>query len=109
MARIPQSARRGRALPVLAAVLLALGLGRALAHAAGSGEAGAVIPWHTYEAEAMETTGAVLGPSREPFRVETESSGLRCVRLSQGGAHVQFVAAAPANTLIVRYSLPDAT
>ena len=55
----------------------------------------------------MDTTGTVLGPSREPFRVETESSGLRCVRLSAAGAHVQFVAIAPANALVVRYSLPD--
>ncbi len=55
----------------------------------------------------MQTNGAVLGPSREPFRVETESSGLRCVRLFEAGAHVQFVAITPANALVVRYSLPD--
>lgn len=69
---------------------------------------GAPMPWRTYEAEAMDTDGTVLGPGSAPYHVETESSGLRCVRLSEAGQFVQFVVAAPANSIVVRYCLPDA-
>ena len=68
---------------------------------------GADIPWTTYEAEDMKTTGAVLGPRYDPFLVETESSGQKCVKLAATGEYVEFTAEAPANTIIVRYSLPD--
>lgn len=69
---------------------------------------GADIPWTTYEAEAMRTTGTVLGPKYGPYEVETESSGQQCVRLAAVGQYVEFTAAAKANALVVRYSLPDA-
>lgn len=69
---------------------------------------GANLPWTTYEAEAMTTTGEVLGPRYEPHRVEMESSGLRCVKLRAAHEYVEFAATVPANTLVVRYSLPDA-
>ncbi|HWA87201.1 MAG TPA: glycosyl hydrolase family 28-related protein [Opitutus sp.] len=72
------------------------------------GEIGADQPWTTYEAETMHTNGAVLGPSYAPYRVETESSGERCVRLAAAGDFVEFTAATPANALVLRYSLPDA-
>jgi alpha-1,3-glucanase-like protein len=68
---------------------------------------GADIPWTTYEAEAMRTTGTVLGPRYDPYQVETESSGQKCVRLD-AAQYVEFTAAAAANALVVRYSLPDA-
>jgi hypothetical protein len=68
---------------------------------------GADTPWTTYEAEAMRTTGAVLGPRYDPYQVETESSGQKCVRL-EAAQFVEFTAAAGANALVVRYSLPDA-
>jgi hypothetical protein len=69
---------------------------------------GARLPWRSYEAEAMQTDGVVLGPSRDPYNVATESSGLRCVRLEKAGEQVQFAVMAAANSLVVRYSLPDA-
>jgi hypothetical protein len=69
---------------------------------------GAQTPWTTYEAEAMRTTGTVLGPKYDPYEVETESSGQQCVRLDAIGQYVEFTAAAEANALVVRYSLPDA-
>ena len=56
----------------------------------------------------MATNGTLLGPGTEPNRVETESSGLRCVKFAEAGQYVQFTAAEPANSLVVRYSLPDA-
>jgi hypothetical protein len=92
-------------LPLKVFVTAALGL----ACLAPAGFArGADIPWITHEAEAMQTTGTVLGPRYEPFLVETESSGEQCVRLAAPGEYVEFTASAGANTLVLRYSLPDA-
>ena len=56
----------------------------------------------------MKTSGTVLGPRYDPYRVETESSGQRCVKLAKAGEFVEFTAAAEANALVIRYSLPDA-
>jgi len=69
---------------------------------------GADMPWTTYEAEAMKSTGLVLGPKYDPNLVETESSGQKCVKLVAAGEFVEFTAAANANALVIRYSLPDA-
>ncbi len=71
------------------------------------GRVGADIPWTTYLAAEMKTTGSVLGPKYDPFLVETESSRQRCVKLSAPGEYVEFVVRAPANAIVVRYSLPD--
>src|SRR6516164_4392504 len=69
---------------------------------------GAEIPWTTYEAEEMKTTGIVLGPKYGPFLVEMESSGQKCVKLRAAGEYVEFTVQSSANSLVVRYSLPDA-
>jgi Pectate lyase superfamily protein len=69
---------------------------------------GATIPWTTYEAEQMRTTGTVLGARYDPYQVETESSGQRCVKLTGAGQYVEFTAGRAANSLVIRYSLPDA-
>ena len=91
---------------------LLLRLALILACAACSGRAragvGADMPWTTYEAEAMKSTGLVLGPKYDPNRVETEASGQKCVQLVAAGEFVEFSAAADANALVIRYSLPDA-
>ena len=68
---------------------------------------GAVIPWITYEAEHMRTTGTVLGPKYEPYQVETESSGQQCVKLKSKGQYVEFTSLARANSMVIRFSLPD--
>lgn len=88
----------------LAVRLFAAGL---LLGCAARGAPGATEPWTTYEAEAMRGDGVVLGPTYEPHRVETEASGQRCVSLSSPGAFVEFRAAAAADALVLRYSLPD--
>jgi hypothetical protein len=69
---------------------------------------GADIPWTTYEAEDMITTGTVLGPKYDPYLVETESSGQKCVKLVNAGEYIEFAAESPANAMVVRYNLPDA-
>ena len=68
---------------------------------------GADIPWKTYEAEAMQTNGVVMGPRYMPYLVETEASGQQCVQLNSKGQYVEFIAGINANTIVVRYSLPD--
>ncbi len=68
---------------------------------------GATIPWTTYEAEQMKTTGTVLGPKYGPYQVETESSGQKCVKLKAKGQFVEFTSSVIANSLVIRYSLPD--
>ncbi len=68
---------------------------------------GADIPWATYEAEAMKTNGIILGPQYTAHLLETESSGQKCVKLADAGGFVEFSAAAEANAMVVRFSLPD--
>jgi hypothetical protein len=68
---------------------------------------GAIIPWTTFEAENMNTTGTVLGPKYDAHRVETESSGQRCVKLGSKGQFVEFTSSVNANSIVIRYSLPD--
>ena len=86
------------------ATLLTLAICSGSAHAG----IGADMPWTTYEAENMKTSGSILGPKYAPFLVETESSGQKCVKLVDADAYVEFTAQAPANAMVVRYSLPDA-
>jgi hypothetical protein len=69
---------------------------------------GATVPWVTYEAEGMVSTGTKLGPSYVKGTVELESSGQQCVRLEEPGQHVEFRSADQGNALVLRYSLPDA-
>ncbi|GAA0567646.1 glycosyl hydrolase family 28-related protein [Rhizomicrobium electricum] len=68
---------------------------------------GADTAWTTYQAEAMKTSGTVMGPAYSPFRVENEASNGTCVKLGSGQS-VEFTVTTPANALVVRFSLPDA-
>jgi hypothetical protein len=72
-----------------------------------SARVGADMPWTTYEAEGMKTSGLVLGPRYDPNLVETESSGQKCVKLAATGDFLEFTAKEKANALVIRYSLPD--
>ena len=68
---------------------------------------GAILPWTTYEAEDMTTTGTVLGPSYTGQNVAREASRRSCVRLNSTGQYVEFTATNVANGIVVRYSIPD--
>src|SRR5438552_1440070 len=74
---------------------------------ANSAFGGAAIPWTTYEAEDMATTGVVIGPQYAPHLVPSEASGRKCVRLTAAGDYAQFTAASSANAIVMRYSVPD--
>jgi hypothetical protein len=55
----------------------------------------------------MMTDGTQLGPSRTFGDVAAEASGRQAVRLASTGQSVQFVNGSDANSIVVRYSIPD--
>ncbi|WDZ82805.1 CARDB domain-containing protein [Micromonospora cathayae] len=73
---------------------------------------GAAAPWVSYEAEAGRYQGTLL--EADPLRTfghtnfGTESSGRRSVRLTGTGQFVEFTSTIPANSIVVRNSIPDA-
>lgn len=68
---------------------------------------GAAGPYVEYEAEAMETNGVVLGPTRTFTEVASEASGRQAVRLNKVGDYVRFKNQSPSSSIVVRYSIPD--
>ncbi|NUT20702.1 MAG: choice-of-anchor D domain-containing protein [Hamadaea sp.] len=92
-------AEAGRPAPTLATVS-----GTALA--LDGGGRGADVAFTEYEAENARTTGRILGPSRAYTSIEAEASGRRAVALD-AGEYAEFVLAAPADAIDVRYSLPE--
>jgi hypothetical protein len=88
---------------LLAAVVLSIVLVRS-----AKAYNGAAVPWITYEAENMAISGGtILGPQYGPNVVGSESSGRKCIQLNGPGQYVQFTAQAAANSIVVRYSVPD--
>lgn len=68
---------------------------------------GATVPYTTYEAEAATTNGTVLAASRTYRQIQSEASGRRAVVLDAAGEHLTVKLTAPANGLVLRYSIPD--
>lgn len=69
---------------------------------------GATVRTTLYEAETASTNATVLAASRTPFTVQSESSGRSLVRLANTGHQVSFTLTQPTNSLVLRYSIPDA-
>ncbi|MEV6862369.1 CARDB domain-containing protein, partial [Streptosporangium subroseum] len=71
---------------------------------------GANMPYDMYEAEDAVTGGgaAVVGPSRDVGTVAGEASGRKAVTLNSNGSFVEFTTKASTNTLVTRFSIPDA-
>ncbi|MFC0532574.1 galactose-binding domain-containing protein [Phytohabitans kaempferiae] len=71
---------------------------------------GANMPFDILEAEEGQVGGgaAVVGPNRTVGDLAGEASGRRAVTLNQNGAYVQFTTRASTNTLVTRFSIPDA-
>ncbi|MEU0370187.1 CARDB domain-containing protein [Streptomyces sp. NPDC006283] len=73
---------------------------------------GAAVPYTEYEAEDAQYDGALL--QADPERTfghtnfATESSGRESVRLNSTGQYVEFTSVSPANSIVVRNSVPDA-
>jgi hypothetical protein len=74
---------------------------------------GAAVPYQEYEAENATTNGTVLGPSRavndpDVFNsIAGESSGRQAVKLSGTGQNLSFKTSCVANSVVVRYVIPD--
>lgn len=71
---------------------------------------GANMPYDMYEAEDGATGGgaSVVGPNRNIGDIAGEASGRKAVTLNSTGSYVQFTTKASTNTLVVRFSIPDA-
>ncbi|MCQ4206114.1 discoidin domain-containing protein [Streptomyces longispororuber] len=71
---------------------------------------GASMPYDMYEAEDGTVGGGakVVGPNRTVGDLAGEASGRKAVTLESTGSYVEFTTKAPTNTLVTRFSMPDA-
>ncbi|MYW03416.1 discoidin domain-containing protein [Streptomyces sp. SID3343] len=71
---------------------------------------GAHLPYDKYEAEDGVLGGgaAVVGPNRTVGDLAGEASGRKAVTLNTTGSSVEFTTRASTNTLVTRFSIPDA-
>ncbi|OLZ57579.1 CARDB domain-containing protein [Amycolatopsis keratiniphila] len=71
---------------------------------------GANMPYDMYEAEDGVVAGgaSVIGPNRKIGDLAGEASGRKAVTLNSTGASVEFTTRAATNTLVTRFSMPDA-
>jgi hypothetical protein len=72
-----------------------------------AGSRGAQVPWIEYEAETAETNGEVMAPDRTFGTIASESSGRSAVKLDQVGEYVEFKSTEAANSVVVRFVIPD--
>ncbi|MGW0549519.1 discoidin domain-containing protein [Streptomyces altiplanensis] len=71
---------------------------------------GANMPYDMYEAEDGTAGGGaqVVGPNRTVGDIAGEASGRKAVKLDATGEYVEFTTRASTNTLVTRFSIPDA-
>ncbi|MCW2877788.1 MAG: hypothetical protein JWQ95_1888 [Sphaerisporangium sp.] len=71
---------------------------------------GANMPYDSYEAEDGVVGGgaAVVGPNRTIGDLAGEASGRKAVTLNSNGSYVEFTTKASTNSLVTRFSMPDA-
>ena len=71
-------------------------------------DVGAKVPYVRYEAESgVVSGGQMVGPNAMIGDLAGEASGRQAVKLTNEGDSVQWTVTAPANSLVVRYSIPD--
>ncbi|MGH8889953.1 MAG: discoidin domain-containing protein [Acidothermaceae bacterium] len=68
---------------------------------------GAAVPFVEVEAANAKTNGTVLAESRKWDTLAGEAIGRRAVTLVGRGKYVEFTLSQPANSIDVRYSIPD--
>jgi hypothetical protein len=71
------------------------------------GSRGANVPWIEYEAETAQTNGEIFEPDRTFGTMASESSGRSAVKLDKVGEYVQFKSTEAANSVVVRFVIPD--
>jgi alpha-1,3-glucanase-like protein len=99
---------RGR-IVVLVALLAGLLAARPSVNAQAVPARGATLPYAEMEAEDADTSGTIIGPDYIYTHLPSETSGRKAVQLRQPGQYVEFTLAQPANSIVVRYSIPDST
>jgi hypothetical protein len=68
---------------------------------------GPPLPYTEIQAENAAHNGTVIGPDRFYPGLATEAIGRRAVTLTGLGKYVEFTVPAPANSIVIRYSIPD--
>lgn len=68
---------------------------------------GATVPYVSYEAEHAATNALLIGPSRVYREMASEASGRQAVELDETGDYVEFTLAESANSIVLRYAIPD--
>ena len=69
--------------------------------------AGATLPFLEYEAEHGITNAKIEGPSTKYLDWAAEASGRKYVKLDTTGQFVEWKSTATANSIVVRFSIPD--
>src|SRR5260221_10684388 len=98
--------RTGRTLAVIALMLGLVASWPSVNVHAGSAR-GATLPYVEMEAEGADTNGTIIGPDYTYTHLPSEASGRTAVQLTQPGQYVEFTLIQPANSIVVRYSIPD--
>jgi hypothetical protein len=70
---------------------------------------GLPLPYTEYEAENGNGNGTVMGPGTAYHTPEAEASGRKYVRLTSKGDYVQWGTTSSANSIVIRYSIPDSS
>ncbi|MDI5963733.1 CBM35 domain-containing protein [Streptantibioticus silvisoli] len=70
---------------------------------------GATAPYTEYRAAAATTNGTVLAASTAYPSLSAESTARQSVQLKSTGQYVSFTLTKPANSIVVRYSIPDSS
>ncbi len=69
---------------------------------------GATLPYVEMEAETAQTNGEVLRKSTAYWNdIQSEASGRQAVKLDASGKYVEFTLPQKANTMVIRYAIPD--
>ncbi|MEY9872110.1 hypothetical protein ABH931_001584 [Streptacidiphilus sp. MAP12-33] len=67
---------------------------------------GATLPYTEYAAASAQTNATVLPYSTTYPSLQAEATGRKAVQLTATGQYVQFTLTAPANSIVLRYSIP---
>jgi hypothetical protein len=68
---------------------------------------GASVTYTQYQAEDCNTNGTILEEDRTYRSVTSEASGRLAVSLDGTGQYIKFTLTEPANSLVIRYCIPD--
>ena len=69
-----------------------------------------ILPFEIYQAQDAVVGGGaqIVGPNRNVGDIAGEASGRQAVVLNTTGSYVEFTTDIPTNTLVTRFSIPDA-